>query len=257
MIVLADADIDRAAEGAVRDCFANSGQLCVSMERIYVAAAAHDAFVDRFVQRVKGLELGSSLDYRPDMGSLISPAQLERVAAHVDDAVSKGAIVLAGGRARPDVGPYFYEPTVLTGVTEEMRLCREETFGPVVAIRKVADAAEAVTLANDSEFGLNASLWTRDIANGRRVAAQLKTGTVSINETYAAAWGATRTPMGGMKDSGLGRRHGREGIIKYTEPQSVAVQRVLGFGAPPHVSEELWVKAFTAGVRLLKAVGRR
>jgi succinate-semialdehyde dehydrogenase/glutarate-semialdehyde dehydrogenase len=257
MIVLADADVDRAAEGAIRDCFANSGQLCVSMERIYVVAGTYDAFVDRFVQRVKGLQLGSSLDYQPDMGSLISPAQVERVTAHVDDAVSKGAIVLAGGRARPDIGPYFYEPTVLTGVTEEMRLCREETFGPVVAIRKVTDEAEAVILANDSEFGLNASVWTRDVANGRRVAAQIKTGTVSINESYAAAWGATRSPMGGMKDSGLGRRHGREGIIKYTEPQSVAVQRVLGFGPPPHVSEEMWVKGFTAGIRLLKAVGRR
>jgi succinate-semialdehyde dehydrogenase / glutarate-semialdehyde dehydrogenase len=257
MIVLADADVDRAAEGAVRDCFANSGQLCVSMERLYVVAGAYDAFVDRFLTRVEGLELGSSLDYHPDMGSLISSAQLERVTAHVDDAVSKGATVLAGGRPRPDIGPYFYEPTVLTGVTEDMRLCREETFGPVVAIRKVASETEAVALANDSEFGLNASVWTRDIANGRRIAAQIKTGTVSINESYAAPWGATRTPMGGMKDSGLGRRHGREGIIKYTEPQSVAVQRVLGFGQPPRVSEEMWVKGFTAAMRLFKVVGRR
>ena len=219
MIVLADADLDRAAEGAVRDCFANSGQLCVSMERIYVVTGAHDEFVDRFVRRVKGLELGTALDYRPDMGSLISAAQLERVSAHVDDAVAKGATVLAGGRARPDVGPFFYEPTILTGVTEDMRLCREETFGPVVAIREVADETEAVKLANDSEFGLNATVWTRDVANGRRIAAQIETGTVSINETYAAPWGATRVPMGGRKDSGLGRRHGREGILKYTEPQ--------------------------------------
>jgi succinate-semialdehyde dehydrogenase/glutarate-semialdehyde dehydrogenase len=191
------------------------------------------------------------------MGSLISLAQLERVTAHVDDAVGKGATVLAGGHARPDVGPYFYEPTLLTGVTEEMRLCREETFGPVVAIREVADETEAVALANDSEFGLNASVWTRDVAAGRRVAAQIKTGTVSINESYAAPWGATRTPMGGMKDSGLGRRHGREGILKYTEPQSVVVQRLLGFGPPPQVSEELWVKSFTVAMRVLKAVGRR
>jgi acyl-CoA reductase-like NAD-dependent aldehyde dehydrogenase len=257
MIVLADADIERAAEGAVRDCFANSGQLCVSMERIYVVEGAHDAFVDRFVRRVKALELGTSLDYRPDMGSLISSAQVARVLAHVDDAVAKGATVLAGGRTRPDIGPFFYEPTVLTGVTEDMRLCREETFGPVVAIRKVADETEAIALANDSEFGLNASVWTRDIANGRRIAARIETGTVSINETYAAPWGATRVPMGGRKDSGLGRRHGREGILKYTEPQSVVVQRLLGFGPPPRMTQETWAKTFTTGLRLLKAVGRR
>jgi succinate-semialdehyde dehydrogenase/glutarate-semialdehyde dehydrogenase len=241
----------------VRDCFANSGQLCVSMERIYVVEGAHDAFVDRFVRRVKGLELGSTLDYRPDMGSLISSAQVARVMAHVDDAVAKGATVLAGGRARPDIGPFFFEPTVLTDVTEDMRLCREETFGPVVAIRKVADETEAIALANDSEFGLNASVWTRDIANGRRIAARIETGTVSINETYAAPWGATRVPMGGRKDSGLGRRHGREGILKYTEPQSVVVQRLLGFGPPPHMTQETWAKTFTTGLRLFKAVGRR
>jgi succinate-semialdehyde dehydrogenase / glutarate-semialdehyde dehydrogenase len=257
MIVLADADLDRAAEGSVRDCFANSGQLCVSMERIYVVAGAYDGFVDRFVSRVKGLKLGTSLDYRPDMGSLISAAQLTRVAAHVDDAVSKGATVLAGGRARPDIGPYFYEPTVLTGVTEQMRLCREETFGPVVAVREVSNEAEAIALANDSEFGLNASVWTRDVANGRHVAAQIETGTVSINETYAAPWGATRVPMGGRKASGLGRRHGREGILKYTEPQSIAVQRLQGFAPPAYVSQEVWAKGFTAALRVLKAVGRR
>lgn len=257
MIVLADADLDRAAEGAVRDCFSNTGQLCVSMERMYVAAGAYDGFVDRFVQRVKALELGTALAYGPDMGSLISAAQLERVTAHVDDAVSKGATVLAGGRARPDVGPFFFEPTVLTGVTEEMRLCREETFGPVVAIREVADETEAIALANDSEFGLNATVWTRDVANGRRVAAQIETGTVSINETYAGPWGATSVPMGGRKDSGLGRRHGREGILKYTEPQSVVVQRLMGFAAPAYVPQEVWAKGFTLALRVFKAVGRR
>jgi succinate-semialdehyde dehydrogenase/glutarate-semialdehyde dehydrogenase len=257
MLVLADADLDRAAEGAVRDCFANSGQLCVSMERIYVVAGAHDGFVDRFVRRVKALELGTSFDYRPDMGSLVSAAQLSRVTEHVDDAVAKGATVLAGGRARPDIGPFFYEPTVLTGVTEDMRLCREETFGPVVSIRKVADEAEAIALANDSEFGLNAAVWTRDVTNGRRIAAQIETGTVSINETYAAPWGATRVPMGGRKNSGLGRRHGREGILKYTEPQSIVVQRLLGFGPPPFITHDVWAKGFTAGLRVLKAVGRR
>lgn len=257
LIVLADADLDRAAEGAVRDCFANAGQLCVSTERLYVAAGAYDAFMDRFLRRVAALRLGSELDYGPDMGSLISGAQLLRVGDHVDDAVGRGATVLAGGRARPDLGPYFYEPTVLTGVTEDMRLCREETFGPVVSVREVADEAEAVQLANDSEFGLHASLWTRDVARGRRLAARLRTGTVSVNETYAAAWGATRSPMGGTKSSGLGRRHGRDGILKYTEPQTIVVQRLLGLAPPPQIDYDTWAKGFTAGLRVLKTLGRR
>jgi succinate-semialdehyde dehydrogenase/glutarate-semialdehyde dehydrogenase len=257
MLVLGDADLDRAVEGAVRDCFSNAGQLCISMERMYLVDTVHDEFVDRFVRRVKALRLGAELDYGSDMGSLISGAQLQRVAAHVDDAVAKGAKVLTGGRARPDLGPYFYEPTVLAHVTEDMQLCRDETFGPVVSVRPVRDENEGVALANDSAYGLNASVWTRDVARGRRVAARIRTGTVSINETYAAVWGATRSPMGGVKDSGLGRRHGRDGILKYTEPQTVAVQRLAGFAPPPSVSWDQWAKGFTVSLRALKALRRR
>ncbi|MFL6079808.1 MAG: succinic semialdehyde dehydrogenase [Ornithinibacter sp.] len=257
MLVLGDADLDRAAEGAERDCFSNSGQLCVSMERVYVAAAAYDAFVDRFVRRVEAMRLGSELDWSADMGSLISADQLAGVTAHVDDAVAKGATVLAGGRARPDLGPYFYEPTVLTGVTEDMSVCRDETFGPVVSVTEVHDEHEALRRANDTAYGLNASIWTRDVAKGRALAAQLQTGTVTVNETYAAAWGATRSPMGGVKDSGLGRRHGRDGIVKYTEAQTVAVQRLMGFAPPPSVPWETWARGFTVGLKAMKALGRR
>jgi succinate-semialdehyde dehydrogenase/glutarate-semialdehyde dehydrogenase len=257
MLVLADADLDRAVEGAVRDCFGNAGQLCISMERMYVVDPVHDEFVDRFVRRVRAMRLGAELHYGPDMGSLISAAQLQRVTAHVDDALAKGAEVLAGGRARPDLGPYFYEPTVLSHVTEDMALCRAETFGPVVSVRPVRDADEGVALANDSAYGLNASVWTRDVARGRRVAARIRTGTVSINETYAAVWGATRAPMGGVKDSGLGRRHGRDGILKYTEPQTVAVQRLAGFAPPPSVSWDQWARGFTVSLRALKTLRRR
>jgi acyl-CoA reductase-like NAD-dependent aldehyde dehydrogenase len=138
-----------------------------------------------------------------------------------------------------------------------MDLCRAETFGPVVSVRPVRDEDEGVALANDSAYGLNASIWTRDVARGRRLAARIRTGTVSINETYAAVWGATRSPMGGVKDSGLGRRHGRDGILKYTEPQTVAVQRLAGFGPPPSVSWDQWAKGFTVSLRALKALHRR
>lgn len=257
MLVLADADLDRAAEGAVRDCFSNSGQLCISMERIYVVDSVHDEFLDRFLARVRALKLGGERDFTADMGSLISADQLGRVSAHVDDAVAKGATVLAGGRARPDLGPYFYEPTVLTGVTDDMDLCRDETFGPVVSVRPVRDVDEAVRLANDSPYGLNATVWSGDLRRARAVAARIEAGTVSVNETYAAVWGVTRSPMGGMKESGLGRRHGRDGILKYTEPQTVAVQRLHGFAPPPSVSWDTWARGLTLSLRALKAVRRR
>ena len=256
-LVLDDADLGRAAEALVRDCFTGAGQLCVSMERMYVAEAVHDEFLERFLSRVRSLRLGADLDYSVDVGSLLSQAQLDRVTAHVDDAVDKGATVLTGGKARPDAGPLFFEPTVLTGVTEDMALCRDETFGPVVAVRSVTDDDEAVRLANDSAYGLNASVWTRDIARGRRVAARLETGTVNINESYGASWGATGAPMGGRKDSGLGRRHGVEGLLKYTEPQTVAAQRLAGFAPPDSLPFDRWASGFTTALRVMKALGRR
>ena len=256
MLVLDDADLDKAALAAMRDCFANAGQLCVSMERIYVDETVHDAFVERIVSRTKALRLGTGLDYTADVGSLISRAQLDRVARFVDDAVAKGATVHAGGRARPDIGPFFYEPTILTGVTEDMDLCRGEVFGPVAAIAAVRDEREALAHANDTTYGLNASVWTRDLRRGRRVAERIRAGTVSVNEAYGASWGATSAPMGGMGDSGLGRRHGRDGILKYTEPQTIGIQRVLGFDPVGGLSHERWAKTLTTSLRAFKAIGR-
>ena len=148
----------------------------------------YDAFVPSLAAALREVRLGAALDFSVDMGSLASADQLAKVSEHVDDAVAKGAEVLAGGRACPDLGPYFYEPTLLAGVTDEMALCRDETFGPVAAVYRCDSLDEMVQRANDTEYGLNASVWTRDARLGREVATRLQSGTVNINEAYAAAW---------------------------------------------------------------------
>ncbi|MGA4943468.1 succinic semialdehyde dehydrogenase [Streptomyces cinereoruber] len=257
MIVLEDADIEKAADGAVAACFPSAGQLCVSVERLYVAESIRDAFVAAFVARTKKLEIGAAYDYSVDVGSLTTPAQLKTVTEHVDDAVAKGATVLAGGRARPDLGPLFYEPTILTDVTPDMTLHSHETFGPVVSVYTYRDVDDAVTQANATAYGLNASVWSRNGARGRAVAARVHAGTVNVNEAFAAAWGSIDAPMGGMGDSGLGRRHGADGILKYTEPQTVAHQRLQGFYPPSGISPETWASLLTNALKVMKAAGFR
>jgi succinate-semialdehyde dehydrogenase / glutarate-semialdehyde dehydrogenase len=255
MLVLDDADVEKAARGAIRACFANAGQLCISIERVYVHERIYDRFAERLVDRVAKMRLGSGFD--ADMGSLTSQRQLDTVTRHVDDAVAKGAKVLTGGRPRPGVGPYFFEPTVLKGVTGDMELCAGETFGPVVALYPVTSDDEAVRLANGTPYGLNASIWTRDVARARRLAARIKAGTVNINEGYAAAYGAYDAPMGGMKDSGVGRRHGAEGLLRYTEAQTVASQHGIGFEPVLGMSYETYAALAVRGQRLLKRLRLR
>ncbi|NMN93759.1 succinic semialdehyde dehydrogenase [Antrihabitans stalactiti] len=256
MLVLADADLDRAAAGAIDACFPSTGQLCVSMERIYVDKSVRDEFVAKFISRVENLKLGAGYDYGYDVGSLTNEAQLSTVATHVQDAVERGATVLAGGRARPDLGPFFYEPTVLTDVTPDMTVYRTETFGPVVSVYTVGSDDEAVAIANDTVYGLNASVWSRS-RRGDAVAKRLHAGTVNINEAFAAAWGSLDSPMGGMGDSGLGRRHGADGLLKYTEAQTVARQRVLGFTPPRAIAYPVWAKGLTVALKVLKGVGHK
>jgi succinate-semialdehyde dehydrogenase/glutarate-semialdehyde dehydrogenase len=256
MLILRDADIHRAAEGATRAVFSNAGQLCVSMERLYVADQVYDRFVDAFVSRTKAMTLGASLDWSVDMGSLISQDQLDAVTAHVEDAVAKGARVLAGGKARPDLGPFVYEPTILEGVTADMTCFGNETFGPVVSIYRFHDEGEAVERANDGPYGLNASVYTRDGRRGRAIARKIKCGTVNVNEAYGATFGSLAAPMGGMRESGMGRRQGAEGIHRYTETQSVATQRVMPIAPMWGMSEETNAKVQTAGLRLLNKLGR-
>jgi succinate-semialdehyde dehydrogenase / glutarate-semialdehyde dehydrogenase len=257
MVVFPDADLDKAAECAIRACFSSAGQLCISIERMYLHDRIRDEFLDRFVERINGMRLSPSFSFDADMGSLVSAKQLATVTEHVEDALAKGATALAGGKGRPDLGPYFFEPTVLTGVTPEMTLYTEETFGPVVAVYDFDNEAQAIELANATSYGLNASVWTSDSDRGRRVAAQIKAGTVNVNEGYAAAWGSLDSPMGGMGDSGLGRRHGREGLLRFTEAQTVAVQRLQGFGTPKGFTDERWAGALEKSLRLLKKAGWR
>ncbi|MFI6585026.1 succinic semialdehyde dehydrogenase [Embleya sp. NPDC050493] len=254
MIVLADADLDRAAEGAVRACFSSAGQLCISIERMYVHADIHDAFLDRFLARIQTMRLAAGYAWDTDMGSLVSRRQLQAVTRHVDEARAAGARVLIGGTARPDLGPLFYEPTVLADVTPEMAVCAEETFGPVVSVYRFTEEEEVVTRANETAYGLNASVWTRNTRHGGALARRLRAGTVNVNEGYAAAYGSAGAPMGGMGDSGLGRRHGAEGIMKFTEAQTVATQRLLPIAAPFGMSDEQWARSLTLSLRVMKVL---
>ncbi|WP_217208989.1 succinic semialdehyde dehydrogenase [Streptomyces sp. AC550_RSS872] len=254
MLVLQDADVEKAAAGAVRACFSSAGQLCISIERLYVHESIADAFVERFAARTKAMRLGKSLTYGADMGSLVGERQLETVTRHVEEAVAKGAKLVAGGTARPDIGPYFFEPTILDGVEPEMSVCAEETFGPVVSIYRFKTEDEAIEHANSTPYGLNSSVWTKNGSRGRAVAARLRTGTVNVNEGYAPAYGSVQSPMGGMKDSGLGRRHGSEGILKYTEAQTVAQQRLLPMAPSLGMDDEKYAQFMSRSLRLMKAL---
>jgi succinate-semialdehyde dehydrogenase/glutarate-semialdehyde dehydrogenase len=257
MIVLDDANVTKAAAASVYGCFSSMGQLCVSMERIYVQRAISDQFTEAFVENVKNLVQGSALDYSTDVGSLTNAAQLERVKSHVDDAVKKGATVLAGGRARTDLGPYFYEPTVLTNVTSDMLCFSHETFGPVVAIQVVANEGEAIAAANASEFGLNASVFSGSVRRARRVADQIIAGSVNINEGYRSSFGSIDAPMGGMKHSGLGRRNGPEGLLRFVESRTVAEATGLMTLPGSGVAAGKLAGTMEVALKLLKALRRR
>ena len=256
ILVLRDADLEKAAEGAVRASFSNAGQLCVSSERMFVADQVYDRFVARFVARTEAMTLGATLDWGNDMGPLISEQQLATVRAHVDDAVGKGARVLTGGRARPELAPYFYEPTILEGVTPDMACFGAETFGPVVAVYRFHDEADAIARANEGEYGLNGSIYSQDGARARAIAREIKCGTVNVNEGYGATFGSIDAPMGGMRQSGLGRRHGPEGIRRYTDTQSVGTQRLVRIAPMLGMSDAAFAKVMTGGLRLMKKLGR-
>ncbi|SDS16382.1 succinic semialdehyde dehydrogenase [Microlunatus soli] len=250
MIVLGDADLDRTVPAALRACFSNAGQLCIGVERIYVDRTIHDDFLRRFVTATRMLRLGNGLDYTSDLGALISTEHLERVSGLVGRAISAGARPETGGRPRPDLGPRFYEPTVLTATAPDAEINRSEVFGPVVTVTAVDNDAEAVRLANDSPYGLNAAVFGRDRRRARAVAEQLETGMVNINEGYAAGYGSA-APVGGRKRSGTGRRHGAAGLLTYTQSQIVADQRLVGFDPVAGLSGEQYSRLLARSLRAM------
>ena len=223
MIVCEDADLERAARGAVYGAFSNAGQVCTSTERVYVVDEVADVFTRRVVEETGKLRQGTGGEY--DVGPMIRPEQLAIVEEHVRDARAKGARVLAGGRRNPEYEGLFWEPTVLDDVTHDMKIMRDETFGPVLPIMRVRDEDEALALANDSPYGLNANVWTRSKRRGTRLAKAIDSGCVVVNDCMIT-YGVTESPFGGVKQSGIGRVNGEQGLLGMCHTQSILVDRM-------------------------------
>jgi succinate-semialdehyde dehydrogenase/glutarate-semialdehyde dehydrogenase len=225
MIVFEDANLELAAAAAVWGAFCNAGQSCSSVERLYVQENAAAALTDKIVARTKQLTQGAGDREDVSVGAMSSERQLETVERHVNDFRDAGATIQTGGRRNGSLTGSFYEPTVITGVSNEMLAMREETFGPTLPIATFKTEEEAIRLANDSEFGLTASVWTRDLEKGKRVAEQIEAGSVCVNEVLYTH-GIGQTPWGGFKNSGRGRTHGREGLMELVQPQHVHINRL-------------------------------
>jgi acyl-CoA reductase-like NAD-dependent aldehyde dehydrogenase len=231
MIVLADANLEIAASGAVWGSFTNCGQVCLSVERIFVEQSIAEKFASLCVEKTKKLRLGPGGDPTTDVGPLIRPQHVQRMTALIEDAVARGAKVLCGGKPRPDLSPNFFEPTVIIGVNSASRLFQEETFGPILAIQRVANADEAVTRANESRFALAASVWTANAALAKKIAAQLRTGSVMINDAISY-YAIAEAPHGGCGLSGWGRAHGKTGLLEMVQTKYIDVDRTPGRAKP-------------------------
>lgn len=231
MVVLVDADLDVTTSAAVWGSFTNCGQVCLSLERIFVESSVSEEFLRGCVEKTQKLRLGPGNDPQTDVGPLIRPQHVQRMGELIADAVQRGAKVLCGGHPRPDLGPNFFEPTVLTGVDTSMQLFRDETFGPILAVQVVRDAEEAVRQANNSDFALAASVWTRDAARGKTMARQLRAGTVMVNDALCG-FAIAEAPHGGPGLSGWGRTHGKIGLLEMVHLKYLDVDRLPGMEKP-------------------------
>ena len=227
MLVLDDADVDVASSAAVWGAFVNAGQACLSVERCYVHRSLYEGFAKACAEKTQQLRIGNGMDAHTDVGPMIQERQVRIVESHVEDAKARGARVLAGGRRLPELGPNFYAPTVLAEVTQDMRIMREETFGPVLPVMACDNDDEAVRLANDSEYGLAASVWTRNAARGQRLARRIHAGTVMVNDVVSC-FGISEAPHGGVKASGVGRTHGRFGLDEMVRVKYLDTDRMPG-----------------------------
>ena len=265
MIVFADANIENAARAAVWGAFANCGQSCAAVERCYVHESIAQKFIDTVVAETKrlrqavvseppavagGQAAGATPAYPIDVGSMSSEQQLRTVERHVYEATARGAVALTGGERTPDTAGPFFPPTVLTNVNHEMDVMREETFGPVLPIMTFRTDDEAVRLANDSIYGLTASVWTNDLARGRRIAERIDAGTVMVNEVLYTH-GIAQTPWGGVKQSGFGRTHGRAGLLELVNQQHIHVNRF------PFVPDVWWFSYTADAGKLFRSLARR
>lgn len=231
MIVLADANLEVASSAAVWGSFTNCGQVCLSVERLFVERAIEEKFLALCVEKTQKLRVGPGSDPGTDVGPLIRPQHVRRMAELIADAESRGARVLCGGAPLADLGANFFAPTVIFGVNSSMRLFQEETFGPVLAVQSVADADEAVHLANDSEFALAASVWTGDNSRGHAIASRLRAGAVMINDAISY-FGIAEAPHGGCGVSGWGRTHGKAGLLEMVLPKYIDTDRLPGREKP-------------------------
>ncbi len=217
LVTIDDADIEEAAEGAVKGRFINCGQSCIASKRFFIHKSIADDFIDQFIQKTSRLRVGDPMSSDTDIGPLSSKQGLDTISAIVEDAKSKGADILLGGSIVNKRG-YFYEPTILTGIRSNMRIATEETFGPVAPVTLVDDEEEAIRMANDTEFGLGASIWTRDLEKAEQISNKIASGIVSVNNVVVSD---PRIPFGGIKHSGFGRELSRYGMLEFVNIKSV------------------------------------